>query len=368
MPKNVKDIETLGEIVRLAHDALDQNAWDYLIGGSETETSVLRNRLALDELAFRPRVLVDVRNIDITKRFLDFSLRMPVILGPIGGLEMFDPGGAATVAKAARAFGVTSMVSSVGQPGMEETVRQSEADLIFQLYVRGDEDWVKDHIRRAEDIGYKAFCLTVDTAVYSRRERDKIKDFNPRAGRKQLRPEFQAAFDWAHVAKIRERCTMPLILKGIATHEDARLAIEHGIDAVHVSNHGGRQLDHGRGMMEALPEIADAVGGKAAIIIDGSFCRGSDVLKALALGADVVALARLYGWGLAAGGQAGVERVLELLEIELQTDMALLGVTGLDQLGPEFIAKSRAVRRPGLFSAFPHLHIPEYDYSRHVLE
>ena len=284
---------TLHEFVKAAKINLSANIWDYLIGGAESETTVKRNRQALDQVAFRPRVLRDVSTIDCSGSLLGRKLRLPVLLAPVGSLESFAPGGAATAAKAAGAFGVPVMVSSVTQPGLEATAEATRGPKLFQLYVRGDEAWTDDFVRRARDAGYDAFCLTVDTAVYSRRERDIAKRFAKPWRQRATGQFFQAALSWDHVKRFKDKHDLPLILKGIATAEDADLACRHGVAAVYVSNHGGRQLDHGRGTLDILPEVVQAVGGRAEIIIDGGFSRGSDVLKAVALGANAVALGRL---------------------------------------------------------------------------
>jgi glycolate oxidase len=166
---------------------------------------------------------------------------------------------------------------------------------------------------------------------------------------------FQAAFDWDEVKRVRDICPIPLLVKGVATAEDAALAAGIGVDAVWMSNHGGRQLDHGRGTVEALPEVVAAVGGRAKVVVDGGICRGTDVLKALCLGADAVAVGRLYGYGLAAAGADGVVRVLEILEAEIRIAMAQLRTTAVDQLGPDFVRPASPNAAPHVLGAFPHL-------------
>src|SRR5438094_934726 len=170
--------QTLHEIVRAAHQTLDPGAWDYLAGGAETETTLRRNRQALDSIALRPRVLRDVSKVDTTATLLGRTLRLPIMLAPVGSIETFTPGGAATAARGATAFGVAQMLSSVCNPGLEATAAAAPGGLrIFQLYVRGDDRFVDDHVKRARDNGYAAFCLTVDSAMYSRRERDLAKRY-----------------------------------------------------------------------------------------------------------------------------------------------------------------------------------------------
>jgi isopentenyl diphosphate isomerase/L-lactate dehydrogenase-like FMN-dependent dehydrogenase len=160
---------------------------------------------------------------------------------------------------------------------------------------------------------------------------------------------------WETMKAIKKIAGLPFILKGVATAEDAKLAVEHGVDVIYVSNHGGRQLDHGRGTIDTLPEIAEAAGGKVDIVLDGGVTRGTDVLKALALGCKAVTIGKLQGWGLGAGGQAGLMRVLELLEEEITIDMALLGVTRIDQIKPHHVCKAPAVTLPHEMSAFAHM-------------
>ena len=174
-----------------------------------------------------------------------------------------------------------------------------------------------DHARRAMQCGYDAFALTVDLDHYGRRERDLAKRFRTTARRRAAGPEFQMRFCWDDIKRLKDRFDIPLILKGIATAEDAEIACEHGIEAVYVSNHGGRQLDHGRGAVEVLPEVVKAVAGRAEVMVDGGVLRGADVVKAMILGADAVGIGRLTGYAIAAAGRAGLVRMLELLEHEI---------------------------------------------------
>jgi glycolate oxidase len=345
---------TLHELAAAARAALAPGPWAYLIGGTETETTVRRNRQALDAIAFRPRVLRDVRRIDAGAECLGRRVRLPVLLAPIGGLESLVEGGAAAAARGAAQFGVPQMLSSVCKPGLEETAAAADTLRVFQLYVRGDDAWVDERVRRARDHGYAAFCLTVDVAMYSRRERDLVGRFvkpwraDAAAGR-----DFQAALSWDQVKRYKDRHDLPLILKGIATAEDAQIAAEHGVEVVYVSNHGGRQLDHGLGAIAVLPEVVAAVGGRARVWVDGGFMRGSDVVKAIALGAQAVGLGRLPCLGLAAAGVPGLVRALEILEEEILTCLGLLGVTSLAELGPRHLAPAAPVAPAGALSAFP---------------
>jgi glycolate oxidase len=345
--------QTLHEIVKAAKASLPKGPWDYLVGGTETETTVRRNRQALDSIAFRPRVLRDVSQVDVTTTFLGKTLRLPVLTAPIGGLESFEPGGGATVARATGDFGVIQMLSSVCMPGLEETAKAADNIRIFQLYVRGDRAWVDDHVRRAVDHGYAAFTITVDTAHYSRRERDIATRFVKPWRQRATGFTYQSGMTWDLIKHFKDRHTIPLGLKGIATAEDAALCVEHGVDIVYVSNHGGRQLDHGRGSMDVLPEVLQAVDGGARVIVDGGFARGSDVVKAIAMGADLVGLGRLPCFGLAAAGAPGVVRVLELLEDEMRICLGLLGVDRLAGLGRACLHASTPVVPAHVTSAFP---------------
>lgn len=349
----------LHEFVKAARLHLDQFAWDYLTGGVETETTLKRNRLAIDSIAFRPRVLMDVRKVDTTGDFFGRATRLPVALAPVGSLQTFDPEGGSAVAKGAGDFGVPMFLSSVSEPGLEVAAKAGSGPKVFQLYVRGDDDVILDYMRRAEDAGYDAFCITVDTAVLSRRERDIAKRWTKPWHVRLAGMEFQAGLDWAVIERVRAKNPMKLILKGIATAEDATRACEMGIEGIYVSNHGGRQLDQGRGSLDVLPEVVAAVAGRAKVLVDGGFSRGSDIVKALALGADTVCLGRLYLYGLATAGAEGVFRVLEILEDEMQRSMALLGVTTRGGLSAAHLHPAPPVVPPGVHSAFPHLRLDE---------
>ena len=344
---------TLQEIVITARRNLSPEVWDYIVGGSDTETTVKRNRNALDRLAFRPRVLRNVENIDCGGCLLGKDLRLPVLLAPIGSLQDLESGGGVTVTKASAEFGTAHMLSSVCEPGLEAVAAAADNPKIFQLYVRGDADWVDDHVRRAIATGYYAFCLTVDLDHYGRRERDILKRHMSTSRQTAAHEEFQERLSWDDVKRIKDKFDIPLILKGIATAEDARLAIEHGVEGIYVSNHGGRQLDYGRGTIDVLPEVVAEVDGRAEILVDGGFMRGTDIVKAMILGADVVGIGRLQGFGAAAGGVRGVVRVLELLETEIKITLALLGVTGYDKLDAGYLKATDAVVEPHALSAFP---------------
>src|SRR5436305_4093063 len=255
------------------------------------------------------------------------------------------------------------ILSAASDPGMEKTAEASgDGFKIFQLYVLGDAEWVDDHVRRAIDNGYNAFCLTVDTDSYSRRERDIAKRHQRRRVRVDDARIYQAQFNWRDIERIKKNFDIPLIIKGIATAEDARIAVDNGVDCVYVSNHGGRQLDQGIGSIEVLPEVVEAVGGRARVFVDGSITRGTDVVKAITLGADCVVVGRLYVYGLAAAGGPGVIRLFEILEDEIRICLALLGVNHYGELDKSYIRPARQVVAPHVHSPFPHLDLPKETY------
>ncbi len=285
------------------------------------------------------------------------------MIAPVGALEIFDPEGAASVARGAGKFGAAHMLSSVSEPGLEQVALAApDALRIYQLYVRGDDAFVEDCVGRAITNGYSAFCLTVDTAHYSRRERDIAKRYVRESRLRSTGGDYQKGLSWRTVKLIKDKFKIPLVIKGIATAEDAAIALDHGVDWIYVSNHGGRQLDHGRGAMHVLPEIVDAVKGRAKIMVDGGFCRGTDIVKGIASGADIVGIGRLQCWALAAAGEAGIERMLELLEDEVLRCLGLLGATSFQELDKTCLHPATATNAPSVFSAFPLLDVEPYRY------
>lgn len=341
------------EIVKAAKAKLTRDIWDYLMGGAETETTLKRNRQALDSIAFRPRVLRDVLSIDCGSEILGHTQRIPVVLAPIGSLQDLHPGGGASAARAADRFGILSMHSIVTDPSLEEIAKAGAGPKVYQLYIQGDRHWLDTHIARIVDAGYCGVCITVDLDAYGCRERDTAKRFVTTSRKRGWPHEFQARFCWDDIARLKETLEIALIIKGIATAEDAHLCCEHGVDAVYVSNHGGRQLDHGRGTLEILPEVVDAVGGRSQVMVDGGFMRGTDVVKAIALGANAVGIGKLLGLAIAAAGDDGIVCALEMLEREIHTCLALLGVRSLDELDASVLHPSTPSSSALLSSAFP---------------
>lgn len=338
------DYLTNAQIVEAAYGNLPQDAWNYLTGGSETETTMRRNRAGFDRLAFRPRILIDVTKLDASTSFMGHHMRIPVMTAPIGTLEAFTPDGGAAVARATARFGTIPVISTSTMPSLEDTANASDGPKIFQLYVLGDRSWIRDILARVKESGYVGLALTVDVAVLSRRERSMLTGWIPATARYGGGDRaYRATLTWELMDFIKETAGLPFLLKGVQTAEDAALAVEHGVDVIWVSNHGGRQLDHQRGAIDILPEVVQAVNGRSDIVLDGGVTRGTDVLKALALGARAVAIGKLQGWGLGAAGEDGLVRVLELLENEILVSMGLLGVTSIDQMGPQYVCEAEPV-------------------------
>jgi glycolate oxidase len=349
------NFRTLQEIVQQAKDNLSREHWDYLIGGADTESAVQRNRYGLDAWLFRPRILNDVSQVDASSELLGVPMRIPVVLPPIGSVQVFEAGGGESVARAAAEFGVLQTLSSVCLPDFETVAERVPGPRVYQLYLVGDQAWMDDIINRAIGAGYTAFCLTADTQTYSRRERDILKGFVPPSGTRVDNPDHsgQARMSWETVAHIKNEFDIPLIVKGVNAGEDAKHCVDAGVDLVWVSNHGGRQLDHTRACIDALPEVVDAVDGRVPIVVDGGFLRGADVVKGLCLGADAVAMGRLEGFAMAAGGAPALVRALEIVEHEIKTSMALLGINALDGLNPSLMERAQPMVAPHVLSAFP---------------
>ena len=352
----VAELATTTELLALAKAKLPASAWDFIVGGAETETTILRNRQALDAIAFRPRVLRNVEATDLSVKFLKSKQRLPVLLAPLASLTDIHPDGALPIARAAKEFGCLMLLSSVAQQDLEAVARAAGERFVFQLYADGDERWVLELAKRAAGAGARALCLTVDVPAFGRRERGMHRR-QAIAGRPfgalRAGEEHRARADWKLVDKLKKALDVPLMLKGIQTAEDAELALQHGVDVIYVSNHGGRQLDHCRGAVDVLPEIASTARGKAQIVIDGGFVRGTDVVKAVAKGAAMVGLGRLQALALGAGGQRGIVRMLELVEAEIAVTMKLLGVNAIAELDGTYLQPTSPAGPPAPLSAFP---------------
>ncbi len=328
------------QFLELARRRMSKIAWDYVNGAAGSETTMRRNRYALDCYAFKPRVLRDVSKLDCSTQVLGQRLRIPVVLAPMGSMHLINSDGAVGAATAAHQFGTGHILSSVARSSVDEIAEANPGFKIYQLYIRGDMDWIAGKLDAAKKAGFNALVMTVDSAHYGLRDRQILNAFaRPSSDVAGENRDYQAAMTWEKMSQVRDYWGGPMILKGIATPEDAILAVEHKIDVVYISNHGGRELDHGRGTLDMLPEIVAAVAGRAEVWIDGGFARGTDVVKALCLGANAVGVARLQAWALGAGGTAGVVKALEFLEEEIGNTLALLGVTRIEELGEEFITR-----------------------------
>ena len=327
-------------VLEAARRAVTKNTWDYINGAAGSEITMRRNRYALDSYAFLPRMLRDVSKLDATTTILGQTSRLPLLMAPMGSMQLMHAEGAKAAAKAAGDFGVPHILSSVARHGVDEVGKANNGFKIYQLYIRGDMAWIKGKLDAAKKAGFTALVMTVDSAHYGIRDRHLLNDFQrPTAGMVGEDREFSASMTWAKMADVKKAWGGPMILKGIATAADARLAVDHGIEAVYVSNHGGRELDHGRGTLDILPEVVDAVAGRAEVWVDGGFVRGTDVVKALCLGARAVGIARLQAWAVCAGGAPVLQQVLENLEEEITNTIGLLGANRLDALGKEYLTR-----------------------------
>ncbi len=336
------------EVEALARERMPQMAYDYYAGGAEDEVTLRQNRAAFERIALRPRMLVDVSTIDTSATVLGEQMPTPIIVAPTAMHKLGHSEGEIATARGAGAAGTIMAVSTLATCTLEEVAEAARGPLWFQLYVYKDREITRALVQRAKAAGYRALCLTVDAPHSGHRERDarnhfalppevQLANFSgpemrmmPGEGSGSALPVYIAkmmdlALTWKDVAWLRSISEMPLLVKGILTAEDARLAVEHGADAIVVSNHGGRQLDTAIATIEALPEVIEAVDGRVEVYLDGGVRRGADVLKALALGARGVLIGRPVLWGLALDGARGVQQVLEMLRHELEEAMLLAG-------------------------------------------
>jgi isopentenyl diphosphate isomerase/L-lactate dehydrogenase-like FMN-dependent dehydrogenase len=343
-PVAMSEIGTIGELLERGRASAGPAGLAYAMAGAGEELTVARNREALRRLAFQPRILRDVSHIDTETTVVGLPLAMPIMLAPVGALALFDDRAAASSAIGAAQNGTAAIVGMLAEPGYDEVVRDAGTAPFFQLAPAGDRDWILALLSRVETAGCRAVCLTVDGPVLSRRDRLIRQHADHRIGREREPSTllglgrdraYQARFTWTELEWLRAQTALPLILKGVMHPDDARRAVDSGVDAVYVSNHGGRHLDHALSTIEVLPSIVAAVAGSVDVLVDGGFRRGSDVVKAIALGARAALLGRMQCWALAAGGADGVKRLLELVADELRITMALLGCVSLAELTPD---------------------------------
>ncbi len=336
----------------------------YMASGVDNEVTLRANREDFLKLKLRPRRLVDVSKVDMSVDILGVRYPTPIILAPVGGQKSFHAEGEVAVARAAKAGNHLQILSTVTTSAVEEVTAARGAPVWYQLYASNKWEVAKAMVTRAEKAGCPVVAVTVDRnggrnqETFTRLQRTDARqcsgchDRSSLAADRKRRPMYDgvdlsglthtqsSAMTWDFIKRLRDTTRMKIVIKGILAHEDARLAADAGIDAIIVSNHGGRSEDSGRSTIDALPEIVAAVGGRIPVLIDSGFRRGTDIAKALALGARGVCVGRPYIWGLGAFGQPGVERVLELLRLELRVTMQQVGAPTLKDLKPAMVLRA----------------------------
>lgn len=351
----------LHEAEGLARATLPAATFDYFAGGACDEVTLAENVRAFQQIALRYRVLVDVSRRELGTTLLGEAIAAPIVVAPMAFQRLAHADGEVGMARAAGSLGLPMTASTFSTSSLEEIAAAASGPLWFQLYVHQDRGITTELVQRAAAAGYRALVLTVDVPEIGRRERDdrnafrlstdlRVANFIPKSSEPlQAGAEGShlasfisgmrdAAFAWKDLEWLRSLSGLPLIVKGLVRADDAVRAVDHGAAGVVVSNHGGRQLDTAIAGIRALPEVAEAVGDRTLVMMDGGVRRGTDIVKALALGAHAVMLGRPALWGLAAGGEAGARRVLELLCNELDLVMALCGTPRLSDIGPDLIA------------------------------
>ena len=338
---------TLFDYERLAEARLDQATWHYYAGGSDDEVTLRANREAFEGIRLRPRMLVDVSSCEMSTTVLGTPISLPVLLAPTAFHTLADPEGECATARAAGEAGTLMVASSSATRSLEEIAQAASGPLWFQLYVFERQN-AQELVQRAAAAGYRALVLTVDSPRWGHKERairsgfqipTKANVSNQAAARDAI------SITWDDVDWLKSLSPLPVLLKGILTAEDARLAVAHGVDGIIVSNHGGRQLDGALAGIEALPEVVEAVKARCEVYMDGGVRRGTDILKALALGARAVLIGRPILWGLAVDGRAGASQVLEILRTELELAMALAGCPTLASIDRSLVRLPRFMER-----------------------
>ena len=358
--RGVSDPITVADFEKLARERMEPSAYDYYAGGANDERTVADNLRAFGRWVIRPRMLAGVREVDTRTTLLGLPLALPVALAPTAFNRLGHPDGEVAAARAAGAAGTLMCCSTIASSSLEEIATAATGPLWFQLYVYRDREVTRDLVRRAEAAGYRALVLTVDTPRLGRRERDvrnrfalpsnvSIRNLERYGTPDALRWAASSSFTeyvhhllddsltWESVAWLRTLTSLPILIKGVLTAEDAELCVQHGSSGIVVSNHGGRQLDGAIATMDALPEVVRQVDKRVPVLLDGGVRRGTDVFKALAVGASAVLIGRAYLWGLS-DGEAGVRKVLEIFRTELELAMALAGCASIDTITRSHVA------------------------------
>jgi 4-hydroxymandelate oxidase len=338
---------TLADYENLARSIVEPGAWDYQAGGAGDERSLADSLASWARIRLRPRVLVDVADLDLTTSAFGAGLAHPIVVAPTAQHRLSHPDAEVASALGTAAAGGIYTLSTISSVSMEDVASASDGARWFQLYTPADQGACRDLVDRAVAAGYSAIAVTVDLPTPGNRERDVrnryVLDLGVHLPADQPTGEsglvVLPTMTWSELDWLRAACPVPLLVKGVLRADDAVRAVEAGCDGIWVSNHGGRQLDTAISAADALPEIADAVGGRATLVVDGGVRRGIDVLKGLALGADLVAVGRPVLWALAVDGADGVQRVVEILRTELALAMALAGCRSLSDITPDLLAR-----------------------------
>jgi 4-hydroxymandelate oxidase len=347
-----------------ARKVLPPAHWGYMTTGVDDDATLRANREGFAHYQIRPRRLVDVRKVETTTELFGSAWGTPIVLAPVGGHKMFHPEGEIAVARAAKAKGHLQILSTVTTSSVEDVIAARGGPIWYQLYPTSSWDVRLKIVKRAEAAGCPVLVLTVDLSGGRNLETaDRFKKLDTRrceschepgpTGVYKRRPMFDgidmkgvgvndAALTWDDVKRLKDSMKMKLVVKGIETHEDAELCLKSGVDGIIVSNHGGRATETGRATIDILPEVVQAVGGRIPVLVDGGFRRGTDIFKALALGARAVAVGRPYIWGLSAFGQPGVEAVLDILRRELELIMRQSGVRSIREIGAAYVTSRKA--------------------------
>jgi isopentenyl diphosphate isomerase/L-lactate dehydrogenase-like FMN-dependent dehydrogenase len=331
---------TVDDYEPLARDRLPPDVYGYYAGGAGDEWTLRENRAAFERLVIRPRMLTGAFPPDPSTELLGARIDAPILVAPWAYQRLAHPDGEVATARAASRAGTIMVVSTTAQDILEDIASAGDGPTWWQLYVFTDRSVTVETLHRVHEAGYAAICFTVDFPVAGLRHRDTRTGFDMPFGLPHSDLVFDPNITWDDIAWIREQAPLPILVKGILTAEDARLAVEAGADGVVVSNHGARQLDSVAATITVLPEIVEAVEGRIPVVLDGGVRRGTDVFKALALGATAVMVGRPICWGLTVGGEDGVFDVLRILRDELVNTMSLAGTHAVSDITSAFVARA----------------------------